>query len=676
MDLEESIDEMKRSDCGFCNLLAIATPAPTRLDENDTSISEHCHVRAFSTNRTFAGQNWKRFLGEDSTMIGVVRISQALAKNGKEDALSKMLKSLDETGYIAIQAQPNNSFGVRKICSDTFDDDFAKYCISYCLNNHGLACNTLKDPASASSEYFVSFFRVIDCKIRRIINATGSCRYIAFSYLWGKEVSKVPAFLSATDQPALPDDCPRVINDSIDVALKLGYQYLWVDRYCINQSDIDEKKLQISQMDRIYINAQITIIAVAGNGPSYGLPGINSKERKEQPSLRIGERIFVSSLPRPRWYIRNSRWATRGWTYQEGFLSKRRFIFTDEQVCYECNTMACSDVLWQPLDAMHCKIKLQSTKRELRSGILGGAFSQKIPGSIPIDIMSHLSDFSQRDLTYPYDALNAFEGIFQLFAKAPQPVYHLAGIPMLPPTHIRKSKEKFWRNRNPTDSFIMGLSWFRRRPGKRRPEFPSWSWTGWEGQIEDTLFWSGFWDSVDTHIKVFLLEQTYVRQVEFPKNFEELPKFLKMYSSTKILHITASAFPSKLIYIDRSKDLSEEEQGLKWTPAFDGYYIKLQLGKRETFPFIPVYLDGPGTKLLGKTIQCIMFIDPPGQTYMGTAHHFLLVQKMGNYYERVGCAAFHEGYVRNAEGLWIGKTNWVVDGPTVDDAKKLDFYMA
>lgn len=62
--------------------------------------------------------------------------------------------------------------------------------------------------------------------------------------------------------------------DAVEVTNKLGLQYLWVDRLCINQADDNEKAYLISKMTTIYEEAELTIVAAAGTGASHGLPGI------------------------------------------------------------------------------------------------------------------------------------------------------------------------------------------------------------------------------------------------------------------------------------------------------------------------------------------------------------------------------------------------------------------
>ena len=97
-------------------------------------------------------------------------------------------------------------------------------------------------------------FRVIDCEERRIVDAPPECSFVALSYVWGRsstsaqmEGSTPPLGASSKrekDGPLislyarlfqhtenLPTELPRTIEDSIAVALLLGYRYIWIDRY-------------------------------------------------------------------------------------------------------------------------------------------------------------------------------------------------------------------------------------------------------------------------------------------------------------------------------------------------------------------------------------------------------------------------------------------------------------
>jgi hypothetical protein len=119
------------------------------------------------------------------------------------------------------------------------------------------------------------------------------------------------------------DGCTQTITDAVAVTLKLNMRYLWIDRYCIDQADEAEMLRQVSQMDLIYANAYICIIAAAGEGPNYGLPGVNEVLRAEQPTLSSDRYVLASTLKHPETVLAASKWATRGWTHQEAILLKR-----------------------------------------------------------------------------------------------------------------------------------------------------------------------------------------------------------------------------------------------------------------------------------------------------------------------------------------------------------------
>lgn len=154
----------------------------------------------------------------------------------------------------------------------------------------------------------VPYLKLIDCTSGQIREAITGCRYVALSYVWGA---------SAIKSPPIPNDetpiYPNSVKDAMLVAINLGIPYLWVDRYCIDQDNEDEKHSLISSMNSVYSGAEITIIAAAGSDPHYGLPGVSTTERKgvEVTTLRGGSLI---RYPDPGDELTAYPWSTRGWT--------------------------------------------------------------------------------------------------------------------------------------------------------------------------------------------------------------------------------------------------------------------------------------------------------------------------------------------------------------------------
>ena len=110
----------------------------------------------------------------------------------------------------------------------------------------------------------------------------------------------------------LPEETPKTVEDALHVAISLGIPFLWVDRYCIDQDNHHEKHGVIRTMDRIYHAAELTIIAAAGDGPHYGLPGIHRTPRKPQYQLHIKGKTFTIAEDITQ-QVEESRWNSRGW---------------------------------------------------------------------------------------------------------------------------------------------------------------------------------------------------------------------------------------------------------------------------------------------------------------------------------------------------------------------------
>ncbi|RYC54011.1 hypothetical protein CHU98_g12196 [Xylaria longipes] len=345
--------------------------------------------------------------------------------------------------------------------------------IQYCQKYHKLC---LPNPS------VVKDLQLIDCDTRTIRPAAEGDQYVALSYLWGKsDTHSDHGMQHASGFRELPVTLPQVIDDAISVTMALGYHYLWVDKFCIDQDDWNIKHDQIRQMHIIYEKAELTIVSACGIDQNDGLAGTSTPRLGAQITTKLGE-ANLSWVIDPHRSIRSSRWSTRGWTFQEAVLARRRLVFTKEQIYFECNAMSCCENLHAPLDSLHIKTRTK-IKDIFRAGMFGRGqqFGRMNPKTLSIYDM-HLQycacveDYSTRELTYDSDALNAFFGIIKRFelneGKALETVQGLSY-----PTSERFSVR--W------DYLCHSLCW--RHHGsinvKRRPQFPSWTWAGWSGGV-------------------------------------------------------------------------------------------------------------------------------------------------------------------------------------------------
>ncbi|KAI1140130.1 HET-domain-containing protein [Hypoxylon sp. FL0543] len=417
LEVPESHGQLRSSNCRICCLLA--NIKPPSLDGKPCSLVAVSAARALCRKRP-------EFLHGDSTLLFVPA--------GPIGA--KAFKSALQNGFIGL-SKPGQcvDIGIRPLDPNAASFAMLRRCVAHCRERHRRLCARPTFPR-------VSDFRVIDCENprRSIVSAPVACRYAALSYIWG-DVS----------ESSSSSDYPQVVVDAIRATLSMELQYLWVDRYCIDQNDESDKRRQVSQMGSIYANADITIVAAAGGDSAYGLPGI-SRPRQQQGKEVIGGVTLLEGFPHVFYSVKESVWATRGWTYQEGFLSPRRLIFTDRGVSYLCSGMCLAEYDILPVEM---------TTRDSTS-----LFGSLIPRSLDRgyrlsnDAQSMLAEYSRRKLRYGCDALNAILGILQMLEE--HGVYSIWGL---------------------TISNQPMLHWHHEHPCKRRPEFPSWSYLGWEGHI-------------------------------------------------------------------------------------------------------------------------------------------------------------------------------------------------
>jgi hypothetical protein len=168
--------------------------------------------------------------------------------------------------------------------------------------------------------------RVIDCIANEVVEHRGE-PYVTLSYVWG----------TAPDPPAdhsRTNDFLPTIKDAMAITVSLGYRHLWVDRYCIDQSNVEEVLHQISIMHLIYETSILTIIAACGANPQLGLSGVS------KPRLPLYEAesasIYVRESLRRDNEVVGSVWNSRAWTYQEALFARRRLIITSSEVYFEC----------------------------------------------------------------------------------------------------------------------------------------------------------------------------------------------------------------------------------------------------------------------------------------------------------------------------------------------------
>jgi hypothetical protein len=647
----DTIDSLLSSTCPICRLFGHSSPPPKEEEEQDRSTRRYgLFLWAFSSNEALTNLT---IAGDDTVLLGIIRAP--VKKTDSTPRRDVLRSSLEQTGFIALTATTNQqqNSSARIVNSENFDDAVVLRWWEYCCENHTTRCIG----AAAGA---VRFLKVIDCVSREIIEAPRDCRYVALSYVWGKANPDTDVKSMGSQQPrrALPT-LPKTIEDSMVVAKKLGLRYLWVDRYCIDQSDQDDKHQQIQQMDLIYSGAELTIIAAAGDSPDYGLPGVNGTRRAKQEILHVSNHLMVQTLPHPQWSVQRSTWATRAWTYQEAILSRRRLIFTNEQVFWECNGMHCAESINLPLDALHTKYR---DRFKVRMPL--GSFRAKRPGTKPMEVWEYIREYHRRQLSYPDDALNAMQGILRVFEKATKSVPNLSGVPVI--QRFRQAT-----GMNTSTSFLVDMMW-NLEGGKRRLGFPSWSWAGWEGGTLSPPYFKDHNDKScddlqqsDLGTAKVWVETADGQRQSFPDDPASVPCWCAIEPNPTYIHIEAWTIPCNVMY-------SKPSQPRKNRARYPlGFFVQIPIAQSEMgYQRIQLSSDDLSTRLRAGpfTKSCIGVMIPvkvPIATeWYKERIYILILEKKGQFYERVGCFNFRSRLVldwsdNEEEALFTADDKWV-----------------
>lgn len=369
---------------------------------------------------------------------------------------------------------------------ETADLCLAKAWLEHCREHHDSSCER-------GTISFVSGIKLIDCVTGQVCHATPGQLYVALSYVWGPQL--------AHDQPNSSGKTqvyPKVVKDAMLVAREVGIPYLWVDRYCIDQQNIEEKHDMVASMDKIYAGAELTLIAAAGADPRFGLPGVSTTPRIKSRSIRLSHGA-LDIIPDPCNEIRKTVWASRGWTFQEMLLSRRTLVFTDTQMAFRCKEQEFhewSARSWRlhehpsstgPL-ATHLGIPVRNIGLHDERAMFPGKFDKS--GS---DIYNRILEYSGKVLSFPSDRLNAFEGVLNKYCHdVPGCLHHFWGIPILGFSEQPEDVHYNFRGQF-TSSFLGGLAWAYqtgfegqadRFVGSTQTNLPSWTWAAGLKMVE------------------------------------------------------------------------------------------------------------------------------------------------------------------------------------------------
>ncbi|KAK1751465.1 heterokaryon incompatibility protein-domain-containing protein [Echria macrotheca] len=344
--------------------------------------------------------------------------------------------------------------------------------------------------------------------------------YVALSHCWGQVQ---PTTLNRDTADGLmggvkTNTLPQSFQDAVWVTHQLGMRYLWIDSLCIVQDDLDDWAREAARMSDVYGNAFLTIAASRAANCNEGFLGdrerpgyvpipVQTDEGRQDIQVFILPRKYAGDWRRCE-RLEDEPLSSRGWAFQERYLSPCTLHFGHRQNSFECPSSFIAEDYCSVHTDWQCvggpgNVPRRLSPRAKQTGIL-----QSWNGVI--------IDYSRRKHTFPEDKLPALAGLASRMLKdldEPIPVLQHFGSLRHPPNTGYLAGAR-WKHIIDDLCWELDRDYIGRRPDVYRA--PTWSWASIDGPIQfyeargpDLAIASGA--HVDLHVDLDTVENPFGR---------------------------------------------------------------------------------------------------------------------------------------------------------------------
>ncbi|UNI18319.1 hypothetical protein JDV02_004593 [Purpureocillium takamizusanense] len=382
---------------------------------------------------------------------------------------------------------------------------WARKCLSRCLESHA-TCRRSRLPAPGGRAQRMLDIGTRDGDPVRLVEQSDDGddddegahypEYVCLSHRWGSSRAAVLQTVSSNlsqHSKGIPwSALPQTYRETILFVRRLGVRRLWIDSLCIVQDDAHDWRQESSKMGTIFNHALVVVAASRSADVEDGLfavcgPPFEAHHLKLPLAEDATEAIcFRRSLAHIPGYMDQRLGArpdlptlTRGWIFQERFLSPRVLHFGPQELFWECLEASycqctCGDAS-HGTPASHNEAGVDHISRPKTF------FSRDhwlTLSDTELDRCWHrlVEEYSTLDLTFDRDIFPAISGLAKHFQSVVQSEY-LAGL-------WKKTLvgDLLWH----VEGFVVGAGSDDGAPAQRPAPWraPSWSWGAVKGAVK------------------------------------------------------------------------------------------------------------------------------------------------------------------------------------------------
>lgn len=309
--------------------------------------------------------------------------------------------------------------------------------------------------------------------------------YVCLSHCWG---NKQPVSLTESNllsfKTQIPWDLlPQLFKDALKLAVRLGFQYMWIDSLCIIQDDVKDWHREAATMSTIYQNAALTIAATKSCDSHDELFAQTHVLHSSTEVTKVGDcTIYLRKyLDHPTWpssHIQSTKanvpLLARAWVYQERLLSPRMVHYTANELVWECREELLCECSTLSADKFFARPKVNHQELLIAQSVQRSEVMRRWNFIV--------QEYSGLDLSFSEDTLPAISGIARQMHGS---FKHLLG----------NYVAGLW-----SEATLESIAWGISSKPRARPYpsvAPSWSWASVDGGVNLPSFEYADWVDED-----------------------------------------------------------------------------------------------------------------------------------------------------------------------------------